>query len=162
MNKYSKECLKIAIRFGTVFTICFIIAEGIVAPITNWGKYSQGALLFWETPIYLIFAWIFIGSGIGLLNCVLQDELNLPLITSMGILSIVLFFFALLGEAIGNYYSMWTFYPNRFSIIGVPLWVPLSYSLAFLFSPLLYNRKLGGIVQAILVSIFWQLSRIIL
>lgn len=144
------------------FTFLFIIVEGAFSTMTNWGIYSQGTQLLWGTPLYLIPIWLLISSGVGYLNCFLQDVLKISLVTNMLLIGGCLFFAALAGEAIGSYISLWQFNSHRFSWFGVPLWVPISYSLAFLFSPLLINNKFGGAAQALLIGIFWQISRLLM
>ena len=144
-----------AVRFGLLFSLIFVLVEGTLASLTNWGEYAQGQPLIWKTPWYLIPIWCVVGSGLSFGNQLLQNRMR-PM-WNMAVIWLFIFLCAQLGESAGAAVGLWKFFlPGHLQFLGLPVWIPLSYATAFSASPWLFDKKHGGVLQAILVGLCWQ------
>ena len=146
------------IYFGISFAFGFVIVEGWLAP--DWGSYSLGPLL-WQTPLLLIPIWFFVGSFAAGINKWLAEYCSSNTWKSMVTVGGTFFILCLSGEYLGTVVGAWQFHESRASLLGVPVWICVSYSLAFSFSPIFYKRSLGGLIQTGFIGIFWQVFYLI-
>jgi hypothetical protein len=150
-----------ALLFGVAYAVAFIVVERVAARRTGWGEYLKGLLKVLDTPAYLIPIWVGLAGltafvALLLLNSGIQVGIvALVCAALMGAIN-------LFGEGFGVWVTLWRFAPRKTMVLGVPLWVPLSYGLAFTACPWLSGHPIGGIVQALLVGVAWLIvSKII-
>ena len=146
--------LRRSIQFGVVYTASFIVVEGIAAPLTAWGTYDLANPLLWNTPGFALLASLLLSSTIAAIALRMQVLGSSTLRTSMACALLALLT-TWVGEGIGAALKLWSYRPGHASMVGVPLWIPLSYGAAFAACPLLSSRIVGGAVQAVLVGVAW-------
>jgi hypothetical protein len=142
-------------RFGIFYVLVFIFVEGLLAPLTRWGNYVVDAVLLWRTPLYLIPAWFAVAMVIASVVRMLQLKVTGRVYVHMAAVFVFMFLCALLGEAAGVWFDLWNFHGSSHVLLGVPLWIPLSYAAAFAFYPVIYKVPFAGGIQALLVGGFW-------
>ena len=145
--------------FGATFSATFVLIEGLVASRTNWGRYTGPLSRFriWRTPIYLIPIWGLFSTFLSkLAQRLSQKEIKIRKISFACF--ITTFLINLIGESLGQFFSLWKFRRRRITVLGVPLWIPFSYGAAFAVCPWLHWRRAGGIIQAVLVGVSWLVT----
>lgn len=144
-----------ALLFGVTYMVVFIVVEGAVASKTNWGMYRKLGPCLWQTPIVLLPIWVIMISIISWAVSFVEMFSS----HALAALSAMLLMFLLNtgGEAFGRAVGFWSYSPRQFKWLGVPLWIPLSYSLAFAACPWLSQYPIGGGIQAAIVGGTWLL-----
>lgn len=145
-----------ALLFGVAYAVAFILVERVAARRTGWGEYLRGRVKVWDTPVYLLPVWIVLA---GFNAFVAQTLLDNGVHTGIVAFACVALMFVvnLLGESFGRQISLWQFAARGNMVMGVPVWIPLSYGLAFAACPWLSGHPAGGVVQALVVGVAWMI-----
>jgi hypothetical protein len=158
-NPSMRQMLSRAFCFGFSFSLVFLLVEGTTAPWTHWGSYTSSLPLIWRTPVYLLPIWLLIGIGVAVVDTTVGQWLHWKTGYRVLTLGVTMTLAAWLGESLGSYLDWWTYYPGFLTWLGVPVWIPLSYGIAFSFAPILLKSRLGGIFLALSIGISWILLR---
>lgn len=156
IKKYPTE-IRQMISYSVLFTISFIIIEGLLAPITRWGRYSVGTILIWNTPYYLLFIWFTVGLIVSFIYEFLNTQISLSNSTKFASVFLIMFVLTFMGEKLGAILGLWEFTHAYIQLIDIPVWVPVSYATGFATNFMFYHKKFSGLSQSLFIGIYWIL-----
>lgn len=144
---------------GFIVGLIYPLIESTFASQTKWGSYLTTDIQIIKTPLYVPMAFCFLTVFTGHLSSRIFYFTENIIYTAC-IVGIIMFAITFAMEYIGLSGELWIFNKARFELLGVPVFIPISYSLSFFV--LAYTQKilllLRGIFFSLSIGFSWLMS----